>query len=120
MPAPSRMRDTPTTNENTPGFGAPAAGRNVERNRLKRSMRKPKPIRARLLRCHASSVRSAENNTRGSAGADMMKPPRFAHIEGAPPHRDKVQPQVQIQVPLTVTSCTLTESPDTERVDARL
>jgi hypothetical protein len=37
-----------------------------------RSMTKPKPMRARLVRCQARSVRSAANSTRGSGGLGMV------------------------------------------------
>src|SRR5882762_7674325 len=76
MPAPSRIRDTPTARENTLGLGVSVSRRNADTNKLKRSITNPRPISAKLLRCHARSVRSAANNTRGSGGLDMMKHPR--------------------------------------------
>src|ERR1700694_46629 len=75
MPAPSRIRDTPTAKENTLGFGVSASRRNADTNKLKRSITKPRPVRAKLLRCQAKRVRSAAHNTRGSGGLDMMKHP---------------------------------------------
>src|SRR3569832_947109 len=39
--------------------------------RPKRSITKPKAIRVRLVRFHASSVRSAAKNTRGSLRSDI-------------------------------------------------
>src|ERR1700719_197284 len=87
MPAPSRIRDTPITKENTLGFGVSAPRRMADNNRLKRSITKPSPIRAKLLRCHARSVRSAANNTRGSGGLDMTKHPLGCRWRGPLPHR---------------------------------
>jgi hypothetical protein len=48
-----------------------AQGRKKEAE--KRSITKPKAMRATLLRCQARSVRSAANNTRGSGGLDMTR-----------------------------------------------
>src|ERR1700720_4514498 len=87
MPAPSRIRDTPITKKNTLGFGVSASRRIADSNRLKRSITKPRPIRAKLLRCHARSVRSAANNTRGSGGLDMMKHPGLPMDRAAAPPR---------------------------------
>src|SRR5579863_7884091 len=71
MPTPSRISTSPTNKEKMWGFGVAASRRNAARKRLKRSITKPNPIRARLLRCQARSVRSAANKTRGSGGLDI-------------------------------------------------
>src|SRR5690606_34504357 len=69
------MNATPIQNATGLWNSAARSGNTICRNTLARSTTKPNAINARLVRVHASRVRSAAKNTRGSFRSDMGQLP---------------------------------------------